>query len=269
MKAYWKPITAVAIFSITQLLMGVILVVIGYVKGVNVSTSPTYLATSIILSGIVTIALLFALRMVKLKTFDPRRTRWNLAPMAIIGALMGIFAMDLIGEQLNLQDYMKEEFQLLANNLWGILAIVVVGPLVEELVFREAIIVSLMHHRVHRKRAILISAIAFGLIHANPAQIPFALIAGIILGTIFVRTRSIVLPLIIHFINNGIAVIEIRLLGQDIEEFKLSDILGGTMAAWCYIIICSTMCIIFLRQFWKKHHRKHIKKHRRHIQYSV
>ena len=165
--------------------------------------------------------------------------------------------MNLLGEQLELPDMMKEEFNEMAQSLWGIIAIVLVGPIVEELVFREAIIASLLRHRIHRKHAILISALAFGIIHINPAQMVFAFAMGIILGAIYAKTGNIVITSLIHIVNNSLAIIEMKLLGERIDEIDYSSILGGTIVTWGYIFVSIILCIIFLSQFWQKYHRQH------------
>ena len=58
----------------------------------------------------------------------------------------------------------------MANNLWGILGIALVGPVVEELVFREGIQGTMERGGVKPWIAILVSALCFGLIHFNPGR---------------------------------------------------------------------------------------------------
>jgi len=56
------------------------------------------------------------------------------------------------------------------------------------------------------KKAVLYSALIFGLIHLNINQFFFAMIAGVILATVTLFSRSIIPAMIIHFMNNGISV---------------------------------------------------------------
>lgn len=55
--------------------------------------------------------------------------------------------------------------------------------------------------------AVGISALLFGLMHGNFTQVPFALIAGVALGFVYVVTGSIWSSVILHFCNNLISVI--------------------------------------------------------------
>ena len=171
--------------------------------------------------------------------------------------MTGLIAMTLLSEQLHLPDLMEIEFLQLGRNTWGIIAIAIVGPIVEELVFREAVIGALLRHRVHRWQAILISAAIFGIVHFNPAQIPFAFVMGIILGIIYVKMGNIVMTSFLHIVNNSLAVTEMNLLGDKADSFNYTQALGGTIAIWMYIILSSVLCYVFITQFWNKYHRKH------------
>ena len=123
MRAYLKPVLAVIIFLVLQVAVGTILAVFCSATNTKITDHPTLLALSIIVSGIITVAILWAMRMIKGKTFNPFRIDWKRAPLGIAAAASAIFAMDLLSEQINLPDLMELEFKELATNPWGILAI--------------------------------------------------------------------------------------------------------------------------------------------------
>lgn len=81
-----------------------------------------------------------------------------------------------------------------------ILCVCVVPALMEELVFRGAILGSL--RRFGDGVAILGSAGLFGVMHGNLVQIPFAFIVGLILGYLVVHTGSMLPAILVHFFNN-------------------------------------------------------------------
>lgn len=56
------------------------------------------------------------------------------------------------------------------------------------------------------KKAVLYSALLFGLIHLNINQFFFATLVGVVLATVTLFSRSIIPAMIIHFMNNGISV---------------------------------------------------------------
>lgn len=80
----------------------------------------------------------------------------------------------------------------------------VLPALVEEFAFRGVVLNVL--RKYSDGLAILVSAVLFGLMHGNFTQIPFALVVGLILGYVAVKTNSLIPGIIIHFLNNAISV---------------------------------------------------------------
>lgn len=97
-----------------------------------------------------------------------------------------------------------------------IIAVVIIAPIGEEIIFR-GMITKLLLEEYRPTKAILISALIFGIIHFNPAQIPGAIIAGILLGWLYYKTRSVIPGIILHFINNAASVVGVIYLGEDWE----------------------------------------------------
>ncbi len=259
MKVFLKPIIAVLVFILMELLVGGIIGMIG-----NLLFHPgeggkaAIIALSIIISGVLTVFVLNKMNMIKWRVANPKTISWRKAPLAIVGALMGIIAANLLNEKLDLPNLIEAEMGALCHTFWGVLAITIIGPIVEELVFREGIIGYLIRRGQHRWVAIIFSSLMFGIIHLNPAQVPFAFIMGIVLGVVYVKSHSIVLTSIIHILNNTIAVVEIILLGERANDLSYAELLGGSGIAWVYIIICTGLCVLFLLEFWKQYHRKHV-----------
>lgn len=76
--------------------------------------------------------------------------------------------------------------------------------ILEELLFRGLILKHLLPYG--KWGAILISALLFGVTHMNPRQILFAFVIGVLLGICYEYTGSLLLPMMIHLINNSISV---------------------------------------------------------------
>ncbi len=77
--------------------------------------------------------------------------------------------------------------------------------ILEEMAFRGVILKNLLPYG--KGGAIIISSILFGATHITPPQAIFATGFGILLGICYEKTRSLIVPMIIHFINNSIAVL--------------------------------------------------------------
>lgn len=92
----------------------------------------------------------------------------------------------------------------LENNIPSLLLNIVIFALLpailEEMVYRGYILRILLPHG--KLFAILISSMLFALMHGNILQIPFAFIVGLACGYLAVKTGSIWISVMLHFLNN-------------------------------------------------------------------
>ena len=87
---------------------------------------------------------------------------------------------------------------------------IIVAPIFEELLFRGIILNGLLNkYKNNSKKAIIYSAIIFGMVHLNIPQGINAFIAGIILGFIYYYTKSMKLSIFAHFVNNLITFVPV------------------------------------------------------------
>jgi len=81
--------------------------------------------------------------------------------------------------------------------------VAVFAPLVEEIIFR-GIMIERLGSKYGYKIAVLLSSFLFGVLHMD---IIGAFIFGVVLSVLYLRTRSLLLPFLIHAANNGFAVL--------------------------------------------------------------
>lgn len=148
----------------------------------------------------------------------------------IVSALMGL--LDWI------PDIMEQSFDILQSGWGGILAIAIIGPVLEELLFRGAITKALLQQYSPTK-AILISALLFGVFHINPAQILPAFLIGILLAWTYYKTGSLIPCILMHVLNNSLAV---YLSIQYPEAKNMDDLISGTP----YLIILSGAVLLLI-----------------------
>lgn len=123
-----------------------------------------------------------------------------------------------------------------SSTIYLIIFAAILGPIFEELIFRGTMLKKL---RVYGdKTAILYTAIAFGLFHCNIAQIPFAIVCGLILGYVVVKTNNIIYPIILHIILNSISVILTTLL-----KLKLWPVIVLIML---FVFTCIILTLVFV-----------------------
>jgi uncharacterized protein len=81
------------------------------------------------------------------------------------------------------------------------ITIAIIAPLLEEILFRGIILDGYLKNYSPAK-SILISALLFAFIHGNIAQGIGAFVMGIVVGVLYWRTRSLLLCIGLHFVNN-------------------------------------------------------------------
>lgn len=84
---------------------------------------------------------------------------------------------------------------------------VIMAPIFEEIVFRGIIQKGLINKGMKPLKAIWISAFVFGLVHGNPWQFVGAVLLGFVLGIVYYKTKSLLMPMLLHSFNNGISTI--------------------------------------------------------------
>ena len=85
------------------------------------------------------------------------------------------------------------------------IAVVIIAPLGEELLFRGFLQQILEKHWKDVTKAVLVTALFFAMIHMNPYWFVQIYILGILLGFLAWKTKSVLPPLILHGINNAMA----------------------------------------------------------------
>ena len=104
-----------------------------------------------------------------------------------------------------LPNWMEQTFDILQSGWLGILCIAVLGPILEELLFRGAITKVLLK-KYSPVKAILISGLIFGIFHINPAQVVGACFSGFLFAWLYYRTGSLISCILIHILNNSLSV---------------------------------------------------------------
>lgn len=86
--------------------------------------------------------------------------------------------------------------------------VIIIGPIIEELIFRKLLLGKLLEKFSNRPiKAIVYSALIFGIVHLNIIQGVAAFGGGIILGLIYYYTKSIKATIFAHILNNFLIII--------------------------------------------------------------
>ncbi len=140
--------------------------------------------------------------------FGPRFSVSKLYLWAAVGCI-GCLMLDVVfGDIIEFPEWDTEGLEsldVMAENPIGLLVICLTGPLVEEVVFRGAILRRLLEKRYQPWLAILISAIFFAVAHGNFTQGLTAIVIGCFMGWVYHRTRNLWPCVFIHALNNTAA----------------------------------------------------------------
>ncbi|KAA6331689.1 hypothetical protein EZS27_019736 [termite gut metagenome] len=167
--------------------------------------------TCFVLLSMLTGNILILIYLWKFGYIGTKRYLWFPVParcllLSVLIIFPAIFLLDYLLSCLAwLPDIMKQEFDRIQSEWFGIVLITIIGPVFEEILFRGTITKILLNHYSPTK-ALLISALLFGVIHINPVQILGAGLIGLLLAWIYYKTASLLPCLIIHIINNSTSV---------------------------------------------------------------
>lgn len=126
----------------------------------------------------------------------------GLDPALLLWAFLMIFAVGVVLEPLlRLLPDIKMD---VGRGAWTILMLVVLAPIFEELLCRGVVLGSI-RARYGVTAALLGSALFFGVLHIQPAQVINASAIGLILGYVYLATESMWSVMILHALNNAVA----------------------------------------------------------------
>ncbi len=86
------------------------------------------------------------------------------------------------------------------NPVVNLFVVVFCAPIMEELLFRKTIIDRTAKYG--EGMSIVFSGLLFGLFHGNLVQFGYAFLLGVCFGFIYIKTKNIIYPIILHMITN-------------------------------------------------------------------
>lgn len=148
--------------------------------------------------------------------------------------------LSMLGFQNKVSDYGSTSGT--AENIIYFIAIAVVPPIIEEFLFRGAILGSLRKHG--DALAIVVSAVMFGFAHSNFIQTPVTFLTGLVLAYLTVKTNSLIPAIIVHFVNNSSSV-AFSLLSQLKLDEMIYSVIDFSIALVFVLsgLICTAMLI--------------------------
>ena len=234
---WWEVVLMPVAFILLQVLIGAVGAVVLIIVCALTRTSLHDHIEILFLGSVAAVAPILAWgwwrsRLSFAETFGLRRVGVGVLVAIVPFSIGGNF---LLSELNNLQmsflplpNFFESVFiDLFDSQIMGFIVLAVIAPVTEEPLFRGLILGGLER----RKRlgvAVFASAVAFALMHCNPAQIPFAFVLGLVYAWIFVWTRSLWPCLLAHATHNGVGHIVTHVFQMEIRGYN------GQVEPWVF-----------------------------------
>ena len=252
-----EGLTLVSGMVVAQLIIALFGLALGLTSPTDFNQSSWFMLLAYFIIMSVPIALFYFIFM------KPKQQHWDFNnPQSTIGlgliALGMMFGMMLVSECIvslipisgNVfgpwyEAFCKQMENISASSWSMILMTVVLAPILEEILFRGIILKGMLNMKINPTKAIAISALIFGLIHGYPWQAAGAFFLGLILGWVYQKTESLIIPILLHAFNNGIA--SLMMMYGDAENFAQVF----SISEWMVFVVGLILLLFFAFLFVK------------------
>jgi membrane protease YdiL (CAAX protease family) len=139
--------------------------------------------------------------------------------------------------------------QPVLNAILEILTTAFLAPVVEELLFR-GVLLNRWSMKWGIRMGVLSSSIAFAIIHSEFFR-PF--IVGVCLSLLYIKTRSLPAPILVHGLNNACAVageFMVRPVSHSREVQSLDDLRFGLWIGVSLLVMTSPFVLVYVYRNW-------------------
>ena len=222
-----KAIIYLCVFLIIQVTASFIVQgILKLTTGKSMMESATSFILTTALFSVVTVVVFLWAKWSEVSRHWIRKRPWVTLIWCVVAALGAIIPSVWLQEHMpELPNLAEDAFDMIMKDRWGYVAVGLLAPLAEELVFRGAILRALLQWCSKPWVGIALSALFFAVAHMNPAQFPHAFLIGLLLGWMYYRTDSIIPGIVYHWINNSVAYVMYNLYPN--PDITLTDLFGS------------------------------------------
>ncbi|WP_040205612.1 CPBP family intramembrane glutamic endopeptidase [Neobacillus jeddahensis] len=237
-KEYWIIIIVYIVMQLSSL-VGLPLLIVSFESlGINQS-----LAVPIWLIASFSIALLIILYLLRKEMSNKRSLDAHGSPLgnSVLWAFLGIFlayfaqiAAAMIETMLGVEmgsENTENILHIIDTLPLAVLVTSIIGPILEEIVFRKIIFGSL-YKRFNFFISALISSVVFALAHMEPSHILLYSAMGFTFAFLYVKTKRILVPIFAHVSMNTLVVLVQLVYKDDLEKLQreaeaIQNFIGG------------------------------------------
>ena len=141
---------------------------------------------------------------------------------------------------LSLTDSLEDSVSGMLLSPFGVFYVCLAGPIIEEIIFRGAILNRLSRHGVNF--AIVTQALMFGLFHGILFQSFYTFFMGILLGYIALR-YSLKWAMVVHIVNNSVAMGLVLL-----EESGIGPVIDTAFLVYLIVFIAGAAVLLIVKR---------------------
>jgi len=210
---------------------------------------PALWGNTLLAANLVLIGLLWLTGLIRRRPLPRRRPAVPVGgTTALLAFLLVVFGVNFLVDPLDMDDAGTTQlFEGMKSSVPALIGLCLVGPVAEELAYREGIQRLLQKSGLRPSLAIFTTAALFALSHGNLAQGVPALIAGCLLGALYLKTSDIRLCVPAHVLNNSLGVLLLFFPAAD----SYLDSLPTSVAVSTGGLLTAVGVVLFVR--WWKH----------------
>ena len=254
----WKALKYILLYFAFQLVTTLVVMIPGLILKCDKSV---LVILALALSSILFCWYLVLKGVVRLDKISFAVPHWSVL-LASVVALCFFFLPEIaLTEALSLPDFMEDEWEGIVSSILGLIVIGILVPITEEMLFRGAVLRSLLDWDKLRSKpwlAILLSGVFFALFHLNPAQMPSAFLMGWFLGWLCYRTGSLIPGMVVHVFNNSVVCIASMFPEEEGSAETLAEMFGSPLKEYLVVgisaILCAMVVVWLIRKVKERYH---------------
>ncbi|MDV8114572.1 type II CAAX endopeptidase family protein [Bacillus sp. BAU-SS-2023] len=203
-----NKLEAVGLFIILELLFNITVFIVNMIWGIFFENN-NQIYTIAGLSDCITLLLLWLFTYTKKKSLINNGALRKISfkkiiYISLIGLIGSIFVSQLTSILIHIFPSYIEIKRQASNAIYSfpqLFSIIIIGPIYEEIIFREYIL-GHMKYDNNLVGSIILQAILFGLAHGNPVQFIYTSLIGIVFALIYLHYESILGSIAAHIVYN-------------------------------------------------------------------
>ncbi len=170
------------------------------------------------------------------KTLHFMPVKTTIFPVLFLLTLALLFITEAIANLIPMPEFVQNLFNsAFSMDIPTLLLIVFIAPVMEEFLFRGIFLDGFLQVYSPAK-AIIWSAILFGVVHMNPWQFIAGFGAGLLLGWVYWKTRSLWPCIFIHVVNNGISYLIFYIMKD--PNASSQEVINNNAAYYALVLGC-------------------------------